>query len=71
MQASAVLLLSVVLVALASNWCHGQSPTVRTQYGNVRGRRYYTRYEPIRKAVDVFLGVPYAQTPTGNLRFAV
>ncbi|GFO12050.1 carboxylic ester hydrolase [Plakobranchus ocellatus] len=41
--------------------------TVNTKYGDVRGRTYNVSDS---EDLDIFLGVPYAKPPTGDLRFA-
>ncbi|KJH47213.1 Carboxylesterase [Dictyocaulus viviparus] len=42
------------------------SPSVKTLSGSVRGREYILSDG---RAVDMYLGIPYAEPPIGNLRF--
>lgn len=41
-------------------------PRATTEYGEIEGRRYIIKN---RKPVNVFLGVPFAKPPLGELRF--
>ncbi|XP_013790879.1 acetylcholinesterase-like [Limulus polyphemus] len=43
-----------------------ESPVINTESGLVRG---LTTYTANGKTVDVFWGIPYAESPTGHLRF--
>ncbi|KAF8357773.1 hypothetical protein PRIPAC_92768 [Pristionchus pacificus] len=45
---------------------HPESRVVRTHYGEVVGRRLYSKDG---KSVDAFQGIPYARPPVGDLRF--
>lgn len=44
------------------------NPQVTTKYGTVEGFGYVT---PMGVKADIFLGVPYAQPPVGELRLEV
>ncbi|RCN51610.1 Carboxylesterase [Ancylostoma caninum] len=62
-----LLLLCTCTIVAAQNYV-----TVRTSYGVVQGRRVdygNDKNELYYGQADVFLGIPYAQPPTGNLRF--
>ena len=69
-----VLLMAVFYVFTSSNCYLIQSaddkPIVVTRYGSIQGviRRFPNINKPI-KAVNKFLGIPYAAPPTGELRF--
>uniref|UniRef100_A0ACB8EAP0 Uncharacterized protein n=1 Tax=Sphaerodactylus townsendi TaxID=933632 RepID=A0ACB8EAP0_9SAUR len=43
-------------------------PEVLTKYGRLQGQR--VKVSAAERDVDVFLGIPYAKPPVGNLRFA-
>jgi carboxylesterase type B len=45
-----------------------RAPTAQTNYGAVRGRRLVLADG---KEINVFLGIPYAKPPIGELRFKV
>ncbi len=45
----------------------GDDLIVNTEKGHVRGIRYHL--PALGKAVDAFLGIPFAKAPTGHLRF--
>ncbi|XP_060110419.1 fatty acyl-CoA hydrolase precursor, medium chain-like [Heteronotia binoei] len=48
---------------------HDSAPLeVLTKYGRLRGQQ--VKVSGAKKDVNVFLGIPYAKPPTGNLRFA-
>ncbi|VDO35227.1 unnamed protein product [Haemonchus placei] len=42
------------------------SPLVKTSSGPVRGRQYLLHDG---RAVDMYMGIPYAEPPVGNLRY--
>ncbi|KAK6055724.1 hypothetical protein COOONC_06771, partial [Cooperia oncophora] len=44
----------------------GRSPLVNTSSGPVRGREYLLHDG---RAVDMYLGIPYAEPPVGTLRY--
>ncbi|XP_043840656.1 liver carboxylesterase 1-like isoform X2 [Dromiciops gliroides] len=63
-------LLSLVLcscLALSTWGQQASTPIVDTQYGKVQGK--YMSLKGFNKAVQVFLGVPFAKAPLGSLRF--
>ena len=57
----------VLLIDLDFRLC-AQFAERRTEYGTIRG---FVRETIPGKLVEMFLGVPYASPPTGNLRFEV
>ncbi|KHJ81311.1 hypothetical protein OESDEN_19003 [Oesophagostomum dentatum] len=64
-----VLLLSKSTIITAQNYVtvstnYGVIQGQRVDYGNDKNQLYYGQ-------ADVFLGIPYAQPPTGTLRFRV
>ena len=59
-------LLSVLYIA-AGVTVEDPSLVVSTRCGRVRGRRSYI--PSLRRDVDEFLGIPFAQPPIGDLRF--
>ena len=61
------LLISIELCRVLSD---GEEVKVTTRYGSIQGvvRRFPSIDKPI-KAVNKFLGIPYAAPPTGKLRF--
>jgi len=56
-----------VLYIAAGVGVEDPSLTVSTRCGRLRGRRSYI--PSLRRHVDEFLGIPYAQPPIGELRF--
>nr|XP_037281105.1 cholinesterase 1-like isoform X1 [Rhipicephalus microplus] len=61
----ALLLLAAALLIFVVAAEDGQAPVIKTATGLVSG----VRMSIGGKAVDVYLGIPYAQSPTGPLRF--
>ncbi|XP_015266581.1 PREDICTED: liver carboxylesterase 1 [Gekko japonicus] len=61
-----------VFVLIFAAWVaegHDPAPSeVLTKYGRLRGQQ--VKVSSAKKDVNVFLGIPYAKPPTGNLRFA-
>ncbi|KAL8194611.1 UNVERIFIED_CONTAM: hypothetical protein K2H54_025999, partial [Gekko kuhli] len=61
----------VLLLIFAAWVAEGHDPTpleVLTKYGRLRGQQ--VKVSGAKKDVNVFLAIPYAKPPTGNLRFA-
>ncbi|XP_070531929.1 cholinesterase-like [Ptychodera flava] len=57
--------LLITLVSFGYVSCHDDPPVVNTKYGPVRGRRIST----LGQEIEVFLSIPYAKPPLGDLRF--
>uniref|UniRef100_A0A6I8NCF1 Carboxylic ester hydrolase n=1 Tax=Ornithorhynchus anatinus TaxID=9258 RepID=A0A6I8NCF1_ORNAN len=62
------LLLSASLTAFTAQEHDAEQPVVDTKYGKVQGKRVYI--QGIDKPIGVFLGIPFAKPPLGELRFA-
>ncbi|XP_028931836.1 liver carboxylesterase 1 [Ornithorhynchus anatinus] len=62
------LLLSASLTAFTAQEHDAEQPVVDTKYGKVQGKR--VDIQGIDKPVGVFLGIPFAKPPLGELRFA-
>jgi len=60
-------LLSVLYRAAGGGGEDPRQPVVSTRSGRVRGRRSYI--PSLGRAIDEFLGVPFAQPPLGQLRY--
>ncbi|KZC04935.1 Acetylcholinesterase [Dufourea novaeangliae] len=58
-----------LIVLVTSAQCEVYTSVVETDIGPVRGRYLYTTTE--LKQFSAFLGIPYAEPPLGDLRFAV
>lgn len=59
---------AVVSVAVGVDGFHGLPHVVSTRYGSLRGLMVTPNHRAL-KPVAVFLGVPYAAAPIGELRF--
>ena len=63
---ASILLLS--LTSVCANFFGGNASLVVTKYGILRGFKYVTDKNTTS---DIFLNIPYARPPLGNLRFEV
>ena len=59
----AVLLILGLIIGLISG-----DPTVKTKYGNIQGFEFKAERG---SEAEVFLGIPFAKPPVGELRFEV
>ncbi|XP_078000348.1 acetylcholinesterase-like [Glandiceps talaboti] len=66
MESVQIVICSLILVLVFINIHDGDAVTVNTRWGTLRGRTT----EVLGKQVDGFLGIPYAEPPIGDLRFA-
>ncbi|XP_072048247.1 cholinesterase-like [Amphiura filiformis] len=62
-QKGAIQLLLLVCSVFASD------PTVSVEQGQITGTRYQFQANGVNHEVDAYLGIPYAETPVGPLRF--
>lgn len=62
-----LLMLSVILTFLMPSFGRRDDLIVNTEKGRLRGIRYHL--PNMNKAVDAFLGIPFAKPPLGHLRF--
>ncbi|XP_068146994.1 carboxylesterase 1C [Drosophila tropicalis] len=57
-----------ILFILDTRICHGQQTHIKLEQGDLIGLKVFP--DGARSSVYAFLGVPYAQAPVGELRFA-
>nr|XP_056718847.1 fatty acyl-CoA hydrolase precursor, medium chain-like [Euleptes europaea] len=63
-----VLLVLLIFAAWVAEGHDPAPPEVLTKYGRLRGQR--VKVSAAERDVNVFLGIPYAKPPVGDLRFA-
>ncbi|OQV23725.1 Neuroligin-1 [Hypsibius exemplaris] len=66
-----IYLFLIVVSCKASSYTRPSTKVVSTKYGVIRGlmTQFSSDLRPQLQPVDSYLGIPYAASPTGNLRF--